>query len=341
MNLMVYHLVIILTVLHYYILFYELLQFYGHSAIIETKYRSEVVSFEAQLIPAKKLSPEYGEAVGVFIPGIDANIQNTGNRIQEMADDVGMHFLMTDVLPQGKPTVDEMDGMTTREVNQPSGEVFQTASRRRVDFVRDSLRRAGLHQDNILLMGDSLGVPLAQGMQLHADETDRFDTVLLRDGWNLGRSESAGLGRLKYVDYQLGNIVRDLGRKITGKGLVVPDRGWEKQEDWPREYGMVGMVKDVTDLMRSFETRRNAVELAGRAAIEGFGFNVVCLQSGLSGTHHEQDAFLAEVQSAYEQKSRKASPNTLLARRVPGWHSDLLDPARGADDVRNTLDLLA
>jgi hypothetical protein len=104
---------------------------------------------------------------------------------------------------------------------------------------------------------------------------------------------------------------------------------------------MVGMVKDVTDLMRSFETRRNAVELAGRAAIEGFGLNLVCLQSGLSGTVHEQDAFLSEVQATYEQKRRKASPNTLRTERVAGWHSDLLDPARGADDVRNTLDLLA
>jgi hypothetical protein len=299
------------------------------------------MSFESVYIAPEQADPDKAGVVGVYVPGIDSGINNTGNRVQEMVDRLGMPFLLTDVMPQGKPTVEEMGRMPTREVNQPAGEVYREVSRKRLDFIYDRLVAKGHGEDAVVLKGDSLGVPIAQGMQLHADETDRFDAVLLRDGWNLGRSESAGRGQLRYVDYQLGNIVRDLSRKVRGKGLVVPDRGWEDKEDWPRKYGIVGMAKDATDLMRSFETRRNAVELAGRAAIEGFGLNLVCLQRGLSGTPHEQDAFLAEVQTAYEQNHRKASPNTLRTGRVAGWHSDLLDPARGADDVRNTLNLIA
>jgi hypothetical protein len=299
------------------------------------------MSFESLYIGPEKADPSKAGVVGVYVPGIDSGINNTGNRVQEMVNKLGMPFLLTDVMPQGNPTVDEMDGMTTRQVNQPSGDVYREASRKRLDFIHDRLSAKGHGKDLVVLKGDSLGVPIAQGMQLHADETDRFSAVLLRDGWNLGRSESAGHGQLKYIDYQLENIARDLFRKVRGKGLVVPNHGWENEEDWPREYGIAGMAKDATDLMRSFETRRNAVELAGHAAVDGFGLNVVCLKSGLSGTPHEQDTFLTEVQSAYEQNRRKASPNTLHTGRFPGWHSDLLDPIRGKTDVENTLDLIA
>jgi hypothetical protein len=298
------------------------------------------MSFESHLIKPHVPNSDYTGAVGVYVPGIDANIRNTGNRIQEMVNQLGMPFLMTDVLPQGKPIVDEMDNIETRQANNPKGQIFRDMSLLRAEFVVDRLQEAGHRNDTVVAMGDSLGVPIVQGMQLYADDMDRFGAVLLRDGWNLSPTESATLGRLKYFTYQASNIARDSLRKVIGKGLHVPDHGWEHEEDWSREYGLLGMVRDTTDLMRSSETRRNAVRLAAQSAIEGFGLNIICFEKGLSGTNRKQNNFLYDVLGAYNENYEEGERYTLHAAQVPGWHSDLLDPTRAAQDVADTLKLL-
>jgi hypothetical protein len=307
------------------------------------------MSFEAIYIEPEHRKAETEQVVGVFIPGIDANIRNTGNRIQEMANQTGIPFLMTDVLPQGKGTIEEMGGMTVRDANQPSGDVYRDVSRSRLDFVRTQLEAEAGEHESVLLMGDSLGVPVAQGMQLHAEEDERFDALLLRDGWNLGTSDNLTRGYLRYGLYQARNIAHDLAKKVHGNGLQMPDHGFETHEDWQRDYGIVGMVKDVGDLMRSFETRNNTLQLARVAGETGsFVLKVVMLGDGLSGNTAQSVRFREGVYDAYFEGAQNSDqawtndryPYFVEAGIDPGWHSDLLDPIRGAEDVADTLKML-
>lgn len=287
------------------------------------------MSFETTVIRPAQENPDRQDVVAVYVPGIDANLNNTGDRVQEMTNQLGIPFVLTDLLQQRQA---EVFGMTNREAHQPKGEVFETMSRRYADHIAEVLDANNLDQTVRLVMADSLGVPAAQGIQLHADPDQKFNAMLLRDGWNLGPSERAGMGYVRYGSYQVANIVRDLGNKIVGKSRpAIPEYGWSDVEIAKSETGLVDKVKNATDLMRSHETRDNALRLA---ALGGQAIYAVCLYPGLSGSYSAAEKFINDLHTASGENPQ------VQGRIVAGWHSDLLDPFRGAQDVENTLNLL-
>lgn len=287
------------------------------------------MSFEATLIRPERENPDQQDVVGVYVMPINADLKNTGNRIQEMTNQLGIPFVLTDLLQQDQA---EVFGLPNRSANQPFGDVFGRMSKLRADFVESFLDEQKQDQPIRLVMTDSLGVPATLGIQLHAAYPEqRFDAMLLRDGWNLGKSESAKLGYLRYGSYQVANAVRDIGKKLAGKGLSVPEHGWEDAQIPESEVGFLGKVANAADLMRSHETRTNTGILA---ILGNTAMNVVCFKPGLSGGRRATREFVHELEFMARNSGK------LRAEIVAGWHSDLLDPTRGAKDVENTLDLL-
>jgi hypothetical protein len=213
-------------------------------------------------------------------------------------------------------------------------------SLRRVDFVADTIEKHGLSDHAALGMGDSLGVAAIQGMQCYGEKFGRpFEAILLRDGWNLRASESKPRG----IGYYLSYLVKDeIHKKRDHVSIDVHDYGFSgKEYAIEDETNPLQKMWNVADMMRSHINVLNAHRLARLAALSGWAMNVVCLRQGLSGSDREQVDFLKSLDTAYnEVRPLNSDIHTLRTTISDGWHSDLLDPIRGASDVEDTMKLL-
>lgn len=275
------------------------------------------------------------DILGVYALPIAANMQNSGDRLQAMVNRTGIPFIVSDLLAQNRRTIFDM---AAKDANQPTGDVYRDMSQRRLDFVEEKSEE---YQPRILLgMADSLGVPAIQGMQLHREDRQGFNALLLRDGWNLGRSSGKATGMARYLGYQIRDMIH---QKRDGVKFDIPKAGWEDTRPSQKpEVGGLGAIRNVADLMRGPHNRRNAVILAGECATQGVALNIVLFENGLSGTIPQQEAFIKDLRAAHNQAHEEHGAYGRLRHEiVPGWHSDLLDPARGAQDVRDTINLMA
>ncbi len=288
------------------------------------------------LEPTAGTDPVRPDTVGFYAMPVLADLNNTGDRIQTMVDHLGMPFVMSDLFAQKKRTV---FGYKAKDANQVHGDMYREMSLRRLDFVHEQLDRLGM--DTTLAMGDSLGVPAVQGMQLFGERERQFDAVLLRDGWNLKPEAGKVRGLGRYAFYQAKDALFSSGdRHVEEYGYSNRDIDEENETSVPEK------LANVADTMRGPENRQNAIVLAGRVANEGAGvLTIVCLRNGLSGSETDIDRFLQDLRTAHnntcrelrhDQRNRTALHTVL----EDGWHSDLLDPARGAQHVRDTLGML-
>ncbi|MDB5170188.1 MAG: hypothetical protein JWN82_584 [Candidatus Saccharibacteria bacterium] len=284
------------------------------------------------LEPTVDVEPIRSDTIGFYAMPVLANLNNTGDRIQTMVDQLGIPFVMSDLYAQRKRTV---FGYTAKTANQVTGDIYRDMSLRRLDFVHEKL--AAYNASTVVAMGDSLGVSAVQGMQLHGEFDQRFDALLLRDGWNLKPQigKVRGLGR--YAVYQIKDALFSSGDR------TVHEYGYGEQDlEEADETSTIKKLVNVADTMRGPENRQNATTLAGRAAASGeAALNIVCLRQGLSGNQEDMQEFVWDLRKAYLHSSHMLPGHSKFrAEVVDGWHSDLLDPTRGARDVRNTLGLL-
>jgi hypothetical protein len=264
---------------------------------------------------------------------INSGVHNTGDRIQTMVDKIGVPFYISDLLMQNRKVIFDM---AARDANQPSEPRFAAMSQHRRDFFHHLLNKDGLQDHTTIGMGDSLGVPVIQGMQLYSGPKSRFDALLLRDGWNLGPSQSKLRGFAKYISY----TIRDEVQKRVNHTSFEENVYGYSQTPYDNETNLFQKMNNVADLMRSFRVRQDATELAGNATSLGYVLNAVLLRQGLSGSEAEQENFVNILLSSNQDALADGELPAVRAEIVDGWHSDLLDPIRGAKDVTNTLDLL-
>ncbi len=269
--------------------------------------------------------------VGLYPFPIAGTIKNTGSRLQHMVDELGFPFVATDLLQQDKKLV---LGRDPKQMHDPSGEEFIEMSKYRATFFgrifADKFSKATIR----VAMADSLAVPAVQGMKLHAEDHTIFDALLLRDGWNLKPPSGplAGLGR--YALYQ----ARDKADETANKRkLTIPQTDYDLVTTQPREVGMLRTLYNVSGMMLSAENRKNAILLAG---LPRLAIHTVLLSHGLSGNSAQQTAFVNDLSAARSAATASGQPSMLRAEIQYGWHSHLMDPIRGARDVKNTLQLL-
>lgn len=259
---------------------------------------------------------------------IFGTIQNTGSRLQAMADITGTPVIASDLYLQNKKIIFDM---AARQANQPTGETFRSMSQRRADFFAEKAakRGAGIR----IGMGDSLGVSAVQGMQLYGEHT--FDALLLRDGWNLDAGTTTLRGIARYINYQLKDF---LHQRREPQGFDIPQTPFDDLPAEPDETNIVAKMKNVSDIMKGSHNHDNAVRLAGETDVV---MNVVTLQDGLSsGNRIHLKEFSDALRTARAARSPIKKVEGLQAKQYPGWHSDLLDPKRGADDLIRTFQLL-
>jgi hypothetical protein len=289
--------------------------------------------------PTGSATPDRPDVVGFYAMPIVSDVRNTGDRIQTMVDELGIPFVMADLFAQKKRTV---FGYEAKDANKVSGDIYREMSLRRLDFVHGELSRFGGR--TLLAVGDSLGVPAVQGMQLHAEPERRFDAVLARDGWNLKGQTGTTRGIGRYFGY----LIQDKSHELlsgSDRGEV-REYGFKEHPVEEDETSLKEKLINVADAMRGPENRTNAIILAGQAAAEhGAVLNLVGFANGISGSPEQVTAFMREARTAYnntlrEQPAHVRAQNKLATAMVDGWHSDLLDPIRGAADVRATLDLI-
>lgn len=287
------------------------------------------------LEPSPGVESHYPGVVGFYAMPIMSNLNNTGDRIQTMVDQLGIPFVMADLFAQRKRTV---FGYKPREANQINGDMYRDMSQRRIEFVDEQLEKFGA--DKRIAMGDSLGVAAVQGMQIYADSEQRFDALLLRDGWNLKAPVSTIRGLGRYAAYQINDA-----RWSSGEP-VIHDYGYSKAElPEKNETNILQKLWNVADVMRGPENYRNALRIAIMASDpEHAAAHFVCLSNGLSGDDLDIIKFQHELDSAYRTNRhsiRKIGVDTkFITTRRAGWHSQLMDPAKGAADVRTTLEML-
>lgn len=295
--------------------------------------------FEARLFeptnpPVDGRNPE---VIGVYAMPISSNIQNTGNRIETMANMVGLPFIISDLFAQNRKTIFDM---AAKDANSPLEKTYRDMSLRRLEFTTDQIEKNGLSHYTTLGMGDSLGVPAIQGMQYYGlEQHEGFDAILLRDGWNLGPSDSKLRGFRHYISYTLKDELHKRRDHVSFNEL---DYGYSADEfAQENETNILQKMWNVADMMRWHGNVEIAFHLGRMAADNGFAMNAVCLRQGLSGTESEQENFVETLLIEHEVATEDAdSMISIRAEVVDGWHSDLLDPTRGARDVENTLDLL-
>lgn len=287
-------------------------------------YSIRVMSFEAFVFEPKE--EKQPSVVGLYAMPIAANLQNSGDRLQTMVDELGFPFIASDLMIQSKKVIFDMAAKTA---NQPSGYTYVNMSQRRADFLAE---QAGRYGPGVRVgMGDSLGVPAIQGIQLYGEEEQKFDAVLLRDGWNLAPTSGKARGIARYLSY---TVQDEIQKRIHGVNFDVTDYGYTATPpSRVDETNLLQKIYNVSDMMRGPENRRNALALA---MAHGLAMNVVCLEHGLSGTPTQTTKFINDLYVSADH----AEDSSLRAEIVPGWHSDLLDPVRGSQDVRNTLSLL-
>jgi len=283
------------------------------------------MNFAGTLITPKET--RHPDALVMYAMPIFGTIQNTGSRLQETANVSGLTILASDLYLQNKRTIFDL---AARDANQPSGETYITMSQRRADFYTNAADRFGA--TTRVGMGDSLGVSAIQGMQLHG-ETEPFNALLLRDGWNLDEPTTSVRGIWRYLKYQIKDTLHQRHDKVHFNIPATPYEDIPKEKD---ETTPVAKMRNVADIMRGTHNRDNAVRLAGETAVL---MNVVTLTDGLSATNvMQQDEFNKALRQA-RQQLRGSIKQSLVAKRYPGWHSDLLDPIRASRDLNITLDL--
>jgi hypothetical protein len=277
------------------------------------------------------------EVIGLYAMPISSNVQNTGDRIQTMVDRTGIPFFISDLFAQNRKRIFDM---SAKAANQPLEPTYKTMSVRRLEFFTDLVGKHGLSHFGTLGMGDSLGVPAIQGMQYYGlEQNEGFDAILLRDGWNLGQSESKLRGFGHYISYTLKDELHKRRDHVTFQEENYGYSGEEFAQE--NETNILQKMWNVADMMRSHGNVEIAFQLGRLSADNGFAMNAVCLRQGLSGSATEQEKFVQVLLAEHEDATEEAdSMISLRAEVVDGWHSDLLDPARGAHDVENTLDLL-
>lgn len=282
------------------------------------------MSFEAHILePNHNASRD--DIVGVYALPFAATMQNSGDRLQAMVDAAGFPFIVSDLNLQHQR---EIFGMPARVANQPAGEIYRSMSLHRVDFVaKEAERYPG---SKLLGMSDSLAVPTVQGMALHGDSP--FDALLLRDGWNLDpQKRTIVRGMIRYVGYTLRDKTQEMKRH---KPPSIPYSHWsESTPTVVDETSLLEKMRNVADLMGSQETNNNAIKLAKHLGNTGVAMNVIVFANGLCGTAEQQQVFVNTLNRASNSPAVKAAI-------ADGWHSDLLDPIRAANDVDATIRLL-
>lgn len=270
---------------------------------------------------------EHPDALVMYPYPIFANTQNTGSRLQAMADIAGMPIVASDLYLQNKKTIFDM---AAKEANQPSGDTYVSMSERRSDFVTGIAERLGA--TTFIGMGDSLAVSAIQGMQLHAET---FDGLLLRDGWNLDEETTVFRGIMRYARYQIKDTVHQKHDKVS---FDIPSTDYENTTAETSETNPIEKLKNIADMMRGPHNRDNAVLLAERIDLP---LNVVTLKDGLSASNTTKlEMFNKSLRIARKQNHPFNKADNLMAETYPGWHSDLIDPRRGAEDLQRTLRLM-
>lgn len=286
----------------------------------------------------------YEDTMGLYPLPMFADIKNTGDRLQETVDQIGFPILASDLFLQKKKTIFDLKARTA---NSPKSPMYEAMSYRRSEYFNDIAENYGVMRR--VGIGDSLGVPAIQGMQLHGETESTFDAILLRDGWNLEAainkptSTLRGLGR--YALYQAKDA---LYSKKHPNRFVVPDHGFNKYEsDDINETNPIQKLLNVADMMRGGENWVNTTKLMEFVALRGLALNVVCLRNGLSGSEKLQHVFLDSLDTSLGlhllisgKTVRQAGILPFSSKIADGWHSDLLDPTRLANDINVTLGLL-
>lgn len=285
------------------------------------------MSFSETIIEPKNL--EHQDTLVMYPFPIFGNIQNTGSRLQATAELAGMPIVASDLYLQNKKTIFDM---AARDANQPTGDAYETMSMRRADFYTEIADRLGATVR--IGMGDSLAVSAIQGMQLYADH-DPFHGLLLRDGWNLDAHTTVFRGIARYARYQVRDTLHQRRDKVK---FDIPTTDYEQVPAEESETGAVAKLRNVADMMRGPHNRDNAMHLARETSV---AMNVVTLTNGLSSAFpSELRTFIAELKIERASRHPFRLVKGLKAKQYPGWHSDLLNPIRGALDLQNTLNLV-
>jgi hypothetical protein len=278
--------------------------------------------------------------VGLYAMPIAANYRNTGDRMQTMVDKVGFPVFISDLFAQNRQKIFDM---SAKQWNSSAENQFRSASMRRSEFFSQQLEKHGLSNSTKLLgMGDSLGVPAIQGMQLyHENEDPLFDALLLRDGWNLAKHESIRRGFARYIGYTLKDEVHKRRDQVT---FDIHDHGFDAEDyDRPDETNLLQKLSNVADMMSSSRNVYDALKLSRRAPMKGFGMYVVLLTNGLSGSQTAQEEFVKKLYSSYalgvaQAGKQMASHGIRYEVDIDdGWHSDLMDPDRAASEILSLL----
>lgn len=288
----------------------------------------EKVSFTETIIEPQNI--EHPDTLVMYPFPIFGTIQNTGDRLQATANEFGAPIVASDLYLQNKKTIFDM---AARDANQPAGDVYETMSQRRADFYTNIADKLGA--TTRIGMGDSLAVSAIQGMQLNSGY-ETFDALLLRDGWNLDEETTVIRGILRYGRYQVRDAIHQRRDHVK---FDIPETPYKKIPAEESETGGLAKLQNVADIMRGPHNMDNALRLARFTDVV---MNVVVLKDGLSSSSSsKQRDFTKELRDARAERYPYKSVIGLQAKQYPGWHSDLLDPQRGADDLRRTLDLIA
>lgn len=284
------------------------------------------------------------DTMGLYPLPMFADIKNTGDRLQETVDQVGFPILASDLFLQKKKTIFDMKA---RIANSPKGPMYEAMSYRRSEYFNDIADTHGATQR--IGIGDSLGVPAIQGMQLYGETDSTFDAILLRDGWNLEAAIDKSTSTLRGIGrYALYQVKDALYSKKHPNRFIVPDHGFSKYDTNDlNETNLVQKLLNVADMMRGSENVVNTTKLTEFVALRGLALNIVCLRNGLSGRENLQNVFLDSLDTflgihmiTTHRSLEQVETLPYSSKIVDGWHSDLLDPTRAANDIQETLALL-
>ena len=279
----------------------------------------------AEIVPRDIIHPD---TVGLYPLMFTGTIENSADRMQVVADQVGIPLLITDSLEQKRRMIFDMKA---RDAHRP-GPNFADASKRRVEEMLPKLdgfkNRVGI--------GHSLGSVVITGMQRYG-EAKPFSIVELCDGFNVSR-----LGYIGFSLYQARDAVR--ARIMNHRQSVPPIRrhDWSEYHDGHNETSILRKMYNLGELMGGAESEAGALALAGDADLP---LHVIGLTHGLSGSHRRHlMPFKAEIENARARAVQQSNPDKPPVPFVftveDLWHSDILKPSVIAPNLARTLAML-
>jgi hypothetical protein len=273
------------------------------------------------------------DTVGVYAHMINGNLRNSGDRLQEIANQVGFTILAADLLEQNSKRIFDLKA---RDALRPGPNFIDTAKRQ-----AEHLLPHVNNYDKRIGMGHSLGVVIVAGMQRYG-EIKPFNCVELVDGFNLKAPQSTFRGYAWYLSY----LLSDERHKLSLAGSdtqkeKLPAYNWSPQiaEDNDTTSAITKM-RNFSELMRGTESRDGTLALAADVTLP---LHITGFKNGMSGTTRELRDFQAvaldhrfDIFETLDPKIRPKRTAPFQFSIVEGWHSDLTVASKVAHNLQQT-----